>query len=528
MEVVTIKENKEYRVVFEQKYFTLYELKNYVHYFINSREGRGFYKNRAFMGDVVFIRYSPENGLFSFVENPEFLQEDYAVLFYDSDVAVIIPKNEFFRCDLSGDYVHISQLATVEIEGNIFRIRKCFDVQDLFCPTCGKLLLTAEHALIKTEDDSYFCSADCALAADFRECENCGKWVNDDDGEEIGINNSVEFICGDCLRCDYSRCDNCGEWVKDDDDDRITVGGNVFCCPDCAEQAGYYTCEDCGSFSDDLNDFQGRDLCPSCYYNQFSRAENLIHEYHYTPEYKFHRDKAEIPGQCLYFGTEVEFYFAGKENFVNGINLLDSFSENNDELIYLKHDSTTGENGVELVSMPCTLSWHHSEKGKNLFKDVYEIMEDNEAHKHSKCGMHVHMSRKSITEKQEINIEMFFQRFQTELELIAERKENDFCVYPYGRDLSDKEEFLAENNDGDRYRAVNWENDKTVEIRIFSSALTYETYIKNIEFCHCLYQFTKTQDIETVEKMGFGNFLLYAREHSEQYPHFVDFINRNF
>ena len=53
--------------------------------------------------------------------------------------------------------------------------------------------------------------------------------------------------------------------------------------------------------------------------------------------------------------------------------------------------------------------------------------------------------------------------------------------------------YKAKKKDGnsERYVAINLKNSQTIEIRIFRGTLNFNSFMKNIEFAHALFMYTK-------------------------------------
>ena len=71
------------------------------------------------------------------------------------------------------------------------------------------------------------------------------------------------------------------------------------------------------------------------------------------------------------------------------------------------------------------------------------------------------------------------------------------------------------NGHHERYRAVNLENNATVEIRIFKGTLKKETFLKNIEFCKSAFDFTKQAGRRSIT---LDKYLEYVQAHKNELP----------
>lgn len=446
---------------------------------------------------------------------PEDINGDVFAYKYEN-LIFIIPAEEVAKCDLSGDFCHTSQLNFFEQDGERYKVKKIYDVEDLTCNHCGKFLLSEDF--ITAADDTFFCSEECAESENYKKCHSCDKYYPEDDLTEI---EGADY-CEECKNENFHICDHCGEYIHEDD--AIFCDGYYFCCDDCANREGFCQCRDCGDYF--RPDDEEEEYCSDCMGRATREAKHLINSYGYKPEYDFYHTPEDTSGARLYFGAEVEIAFPF-DDFSAGINALNDAHIKNASFHYLKHDSTAGDLGVEIVTMPATLAFLSSEKGKNRIADIFNAMDENSAYKHSECGMHVHISRAGIVPEQEIKLEIFFQRHRSELEKIAGRRGNSYCNYPpASRDYTHNggENCRAYNQSG-RYRALNWENSRTLEIRIFDSVVNMRDFYKNIEFCHAVYQYTKTAELDTVENGDFSEFSAYVVENSSRYPHLTDFFN---
>jgi hypothetical protein len=63
-----------------------------------------------------------------------------------------------------------------------------------------------------------------------------------------------------------------------------------------------------------------------------------------------------------------------------------------------------------------------------------------------------------------------------------------------------------------RYVAVNLQNSHTVEIRIFRGTLNYMSFLKNIEFCYALFNFTRDSKETTVD--AFKDYVSMSNEYA--------------
>lgn len=451
---------------------------------------------------------------------------DFNVLLRKDTTIFYCEASQLVRCALSDELIPVIATFTVEHEGKTYTVSHAHEQEDIFCPHCGEFLLDAEN-IVKTSDDSFFCSEKCAMSAGYIRCHDCGKLVPDDEIREI----HGRDVCDDCLDSKYRKCDHCGEYVAINSDSYIEIGDHIFCDSECAIEAGYARCDSCEEwfYGEDLTYHERSDsyLCDDCLNDargdEVSNVQNMINSYGYKPDYSFKSTSEDERGNTLFLGTEVEKEFNNAEDFCAAIPQLAEFSEENHELVYLKHDGSLDEYGVEIVSMPCSLSYFQQNSEK--FKEVFEILENNDAESNDSCGMHVHLSRKGISVEHEIKLELFFQIFARNIQKIAGRGSVYYAKYTVDRDTENRDLFTADACDDSRYRALNWQNSKTLEIRCFSSPMTFDDYMKKVEFCHAVYQFTKNSSFELIEKSDFSDFCNFVTSLSGKYPNLSNHLN---
>jgi hypothetical protein len=180
----------------------------------------------------------------------------------------------------------------------------------------------------------------------------------------------------------------------------------------------------------------------------------------------------------LYFGFELEIEVSA--SISEACDAVDGFS-----YLYMKSDSSISH-GFEIVSHPGTLNyWHQEEKAiAPLLLELKSMGCNAESQ-----GLHVHISKGLMQEGHRIRFQSFFDANRVLLPKVARRSE---CGYSKHKDLSRCNWKNAVHNP-DPYQAVNWQNSKTVEIRMFRGTLKIDELMASIEFCHAVYQFTKDQ-----------------------------------
>lgn len=144
--------------------------------------------------------------------------------------------------------------------------------------------------------------------------------------------------------------------------------------------------------------------------------------------------------KCM--GIEIETTI-GSQAYYNNIRKYHSFFyAGNDGSI----DADWGMKGIEFVSQPMPYDWLKKEIAK-LYKKF--AMEAN-----SSCGIHVHVSKKWLSDKK-----------AREIYTVVSRMVNEDLVHVFGRGINS----YTNEPIGDRYCLVNIKNKHTNEFRMFKS-----------------------------------------------------------
>ena len=222
-----------------------------------------------------------------------------------------------------------------------------------------------------------------------------------------------------------------------------------------------------------------------------------INGYFYKPEPIFF--KGDNENTHKFFGIELEVMDGGESS--------DNAKEvcRNHEELYAKHDGSLTD-GMELVSHPCTVSWHLT----HLWDDVLARLSTLRYHARNGSGIHVHVSRKYWENNggtcHIANLIAFCDVNREALRLYANREEETFDHWTHSymspsatkkaisttlRTLGDTKDAMQDmyeryNGATDHYSVVNLCNATTVEIRAFASTLSVYRMHSIIQFVDVL------------------------------------------
>ena len=176
----------------------------------------------------------------------------------------------------------------------------------------------------------------------------------------------------------------------------------------------------------------------------------------------------------------------------------------------MKHDGALGDEGVEIVTHPCSLAYHQYEL---RWAEIARICtaHDYKSHDAVTCGLHVHVGRmalgKDLTERRTTAAKLVWlaYRLQNELLNFSRRGENElnrwasFPKLPDPASLSDSltltRTALNTVSDG-RYQAVNLCPGATVEFRLFRGTLKRDTIIATLQLVNNLTKYALSHTIE--------------------------------
>ena len=308
-------------------------------------------------------------------------------------------------------------------------------------------------------------------------------------------------ICDDCHGNKYYYCGCCGVSVFPQ-----YYNGEIGGCNRCVSER-YSTCCDCDELVHNdwhafWSEYDDNVRCESCNddhimvmeYDSDDRIEH-VSEYHSGAYWGlvFHdvEGYSDSPQHSTYYGVELE---------CEDINA--AISDTLETMMYerIGHAETDGSlnNGIEFITQPATLeSWRNG-----FGNSIYGYMDIAKSHGanfgYSTCGAHVHVSRTAFTSDSHLMRFVTFMRHNEQfIEAISGRSDMDRWskLNQYGKGELARE---IKHKNGDRYRAVNLNNDKTVEIRAFAGSNNFADILGSVEFIDSLIKYTADLTISDI------------------------------
>lgn len=359
------------------------------------------------------------------------------------------------------------------------------------CAWCGCTIEDEDDA--RTDYDGDPCCEDC-FDEHCAACDHCGAVVDIDD--LVSIDGGRMYVCSDCASRHYYHCCACDEWhtygrmayLDQNSDDAICIS-----CSDWWAQ-----CEDCGRIMRDYDANWSEDdnayYCDDCIDDH--RGSAYIHDYGYKPAPAIMREPGEDEDVRIY-GVELE---------------IDDGDDADDcardlvgitGAIYLKHDGSLGDDGIEIVTHPCSLAYHLD---RLPWDDIVQTARahDYTSHDAETCGLHVHIGRDqldadapeklvalvdSIWEK----LVKFSRRSERALDRWAEKP--DAYIMDLDDDATAKEKTAKVYGKG-RYQAVNLRNHETIELRLFRGSLRLQTIRATLQLVDTLCEYIGTHTVQ--------------------------------
>jgi len=241
-----------------------------------------------------------------------------------------------------------------------------------------------------------------------------------------------------------------------------------------------------------------------------------INSYSYRPSMKFcslSNENSNAP----FFGIELEVERKNskglKHKYMAGMIQHEHW--------YFKTDGSLTD-GFEIVTHPMT--FNYIQQNEKTFTDSLRLLVENgyNSYDANTCGMHIHISKNNFTTWHLYRFLKFFVENKEFIVSISQRKMEKLRKWANIEEDSDSSLiYKAKKKDGnnERYVAINLQNKATLEIRIFRGTLNINSFMKNIEFAHALFMYTKEN-----KDISLGGFKLYI-DSSCDYSNLKKFIN---
>lgn len=264
------------------------------------------------------------------------------------------------------------------------------------------------------------------------------------------------------------------------------------------------------------------------YYKKTLNPSSAVRGYHSRPELVFYQTKKETK---RFFGFELELVVRNQKEELLSSYLIDK--EAGSEL-YMNRDGSLDSHqedeeryscGFELISHPMSLPYI---KSSEKVSKAFAILQDFHCRskKNSSTGLHIHVSREGFGgENPDVTLALVHKFIYADenrafVEDIAGRKNGDTQYTSFER--RDKPDSVGYTG-GQRYQAINYLNEKTVEFRMFKGAIGREYLLEKVEFLDALITLAEKGNVVTIEKLSAYVLTPSGRG---KWPNFARFLTR--
>jgi hypothetical protein len=276
------------------------------------------------------------------------------------------------------------------------------------------------------------------------------------------------------------------------------------------DSINHSSCSHCGQWKPTDSLTQG--FCVRC------RARGLIRSYDANVLDFFNPLGGTVNGtkkrKPRYYGIELEVEPTA-DRIESASKVLDAVGH----FSILKRDGSLSEQGFEIVTTPMTFDHHRSGIWDKFFIDGGN---ENIAVNNS-CGMHVHISRNTLTRLQIGKMVSFIHSPDNRgfIKVVAQRNANRYMDFTADKGVT--EPLSVEGSHDERYTALNLVPRNTVELRIFKGTTKAETFFKNLEFTDALVNFCGN-GYSIAESSNYQLFTIYCYFERKRYPNLWKFL----
>lgn len=330
------------------------------------------------------------------------------------------------------------------------------------------------------------------------ECDYCGD--ERPENELIDANDSSGRYCDSCV----AYCDDCGDWWLDlgshqdahcDNCGYMCGYRDIFRCYDCDAER----CEDCGSCSCDDDDDDSSGVLP----------------YSYRPSPYLPKGDYSAPSFLL--GIECEV--AGRQSeIVAAVRAVDPMCQN----LYVKRDASLSS-GAEIVTHPMTLDYAQSFPFAAMLRDL----DSRGCYTASGYGIHVHVSRRAFPKASHaMRWLMFLYANESQIiNYVAHRDDEQWASWASPRRGELRRKAVGPYG-SDRYVAVNCNNERTYELRVFQATLDPQRFYASVEFCDASVHYVRSMSCSEFIHGGiswdsFIAWLVANDETAGRYPNLI-------
>ncbi len=290
----------------------------------------------------------------------------------------------------------------------------------------------------------------------------------------------------------------------------------------------FYCCDDCDNIFrlDDTTylDYEDRRVCFDCESNYDEEPEEDRSYEHIGGRHSSKRQLGHIPSAYdqrkprVLMGLELELEIEDDYDLDNkAAYILDHIGTyrspdgNNHKYALIEEDCSI-DRGFEIVTGYTGLDVH-----KEQLKFFKGRLHGALSHKTDTCGLHIHICKSDMTMLHASKLILFMNDPANEdlIFALARRRNNGYCKQ---KDLSNRDylkhslEYRTRSDqlcslNSDRYERLNFQNDRTIEYRLFRGTLKYSTIMACLEFTYATWFFAKSASPSQLNVARFLHFI---------------------
>lgn len=185
---------------------------------------------------------------------------------------------------------------------------------------------------------------------------------------------------------------------------------------------------------------------------------------------------------AYHLGIELEIEGITSENKQRISDTLAKYLKGEAVVVY---DGSLDSSGGEIVTIPLSPTRLGSVRWYKLLSELASL--GCRSHDGGHCGLHVHVSRKYLSEDSWKKLHLFVVKYQTFFKAISRRDGGRSNPYSYCEFLRDRR---------NKYRAVNFLHDSTIEFRFFRGTLNPLSFLSSVAVIRTLVETFKQAESE--------------------------------
>lgn len=300
------------------------------------------------------------------------------------------------------------------------------------------------------------------------------------------------------------QCQDCNEYFYDHEYHNVNDDYGV--CDSCVENYHWSEYHEYYTNDEDYDEDEDRE------YENIGSRHSSKHELTRIPSLYDQRKPRVL------LGLELEMEISDNYDLDDRAGLLlnsvnPCYAEGNRYTYALCEEDCSIDRGFEMVTGYTGLDVHAHQL--QFFKERFK---GATSHNTSTCGLHVHICKSDMTTLHASKMVLFINDPANHdlVYALARRDESSYCkIYDKKSDkswiknalLRTKRKDQIQSLNPDRYEALNFQNEKTVEFRLFKGTLKYETIMACLEFTFATWHFCREASTNQLTTAGFLDFI---------------------